>query len=157
YLEHAADDPTSPIVFDTELNEYHFEYIGSCGQDECGQGKSYLMIYHCPFCGGTAPESKRGSLFAVIQPEEERRLYKLLGGIKSLKDAIQILGLPDDDNPCGVTMKGPESDGAAPTTQSFRTLRYSRLSETADLCITDYRSNGVHFSLQGKYIGPPTE
>src|SRR5437868_3163217 len=84
YLERAADDPTSPIVYDARLNEYHFEYLNPCAGGECGQAKASLMLYHCPFCGGTAPPSKRDLLFAVIPREEEHRLYKLLGGIKTL-------------------------------------------------------------------------
>ena len=85
YLQRAADDPDSPIVYDPQLNEYDFEYPSPCGPRECGKASAYLMIYHCPFCGGVAPESKRGRLFAAIPRAEEGRLYGLLRGVKTLE------------------------------------------------------------------------
>jgi hypothetical protein len=157
FLQEQADDPTSPIVYDAELNEYYFEYPSPCGDGECGREKATLMIYHCPFCGGAAPEPKRDLLFAVIPPGEERRLYKLLGGIKTLDQATQALGPPDDDNPHGLTETQVEREGTAPTVESFQTLRYSGLSGTADVYITETRTGGVHFWLQGKYLGPPLD
>ena len=54
YLQRAADDPDSPIVYDPQLNEYDFEYPSPCGPREYGKASAYLMIYHCPFCGGAA-------------------------------------------------------------------------------------------------------
>ncbi|TAK19469.1 MAG: hypothetical protein EPO40_33155 [Myxococcaceae bacterium] len=150
YLSHAADDPRSPIVFDPKLNEYNFEYP-SLRSDEAG--KAYLRIYHCPFCGGAAPESKRDQLFAVISPEEKRRLNQLLSGIKSVEDAFSVLGTPDHDDPHGLTAQRPEREGSAPTRQSYRSLTYSQLSDTADVILTDYRADGVHIALQGKYVG----
>jgi hypothetical protein len=157
YLEHAADDPRSPIVYDRTLKEYNFEYPSPCGDGTCEVGKASLRIYHCPFCGGAAPESKRGLLFAVVPPEEEGRLYKLLGSIKTLDRAMQVLGPPDDDNPHGLREEHPEREGSAPTVESFRTLRYFDLSETADVNIAESRTGGVHFWLQGKYLGPPSD
>jgi hypothetical protein len=156
-LEHAADDPRSPIMYDARLNEFHFEYPSPCGDSDCGRGKASLMIYHCPFCGGAAPKSKRVLLFAVILPEEQGRLYKLLGGIKTLDEALQALGPPDEDNPHGLTEKKKEREGTAPTVESFRVLRYSRLSPTADVYITQSRTGDAHFWLSGKYLGPPSE
>ena len=47
-----------------------------------------------------------------------------------------------------------EDEGVAPIVQSYRTLIYCQLSDTADVYITDYRQDGVGFRLQGKYIGP---
>jgi hypothetical protein len=153
YLEQAADDPRSPIVYDAELNEYNFEYPSPCGDGTCEVGKASLRIYHCPFCGGAAPKSKRELLFAVIPPEEEHRLYKLLGGLKTLDEVIQVLGPPDDDNPHGLTKEQPEREDIAPTVESFRTLRYSGVSGAADVYFTGSRTGGVHFWLQGKYLG----
>lgn len=155
YLERAADDPNSPFVFDPELNEYNFEYPSPCGDGGCEGAKASLVIYHCPFCGGAAPASKRELLFAVIPAEEQRRLYSLLEGIKTLEEAIGILGPPDDDSPHGVTETYPEQKGKPPTVQSFRTLTYRQLSETAEVCITDSPTDRVHVMLWGKYIGLP--
>ncbi len=167
YLQRAADDPSSPIVFDPELNEYNFEYpdpeLNEYSFEDpspCGDGaregtKATLRMYHCPFCGGAAPESKRELLFAVISAKEQRRLYELLDGIKTIDEAIRVLGPPDEDGPHGVTQSHPEREGKAPTVQSFRTLNYRQLSETAEVCIVDYQKDRVHVMLRGKYIGLP--
>ena len=113
-----------------------------------------LVIYHCPFCGGAAPKSKRALLFAVITEDEQERLGKLMKGIKSIDDAVRKLGQPDDDIASGVTRRSPEKPGHPPTIQSYRRIVYSQLSETAELHITDFREEGIAFSLQGKYVGP---
>ncbi|MFO0648775.1 MAG: hypothetical protein U0326_21215 [Polyangiales bacterium] len=156
YLERAADDPQSPIVFDPKLNEYNFVYPDPSSDGTCEVGNASLRIYHCPFCGGAAPESKRHLLFAVISPEERQRLDRLLAGIKSVEDAFRVLGVPDRDDPHGVTVEQPELEGIAPIRQSYRSLTYSRLSSTVEVILTDYRADGVHVALQGKYIGLPT-
>lgn len=92
YLPRQADDPRSPIVFDRQLNECNYVYPCAPGDGHCVGATSMLRIYHCPFCGGAAPESKRDLLFAVITAEEEERLTELLRGIKSLDDAVRVLG-----------------------------------------------------------------
>lgn len=152
YLPRSADDPDLPIAFDTLTGEYQFKYRERLGDQD---GAAMLVIYHCPFCGGAAPKSKRELLFAVIPENERERLSKLIVGIKTLGDAARILGPPDDDLASGVTRRSPEDPGRPPTIQNFRVLVYSRLSETAELRITDFHEEGVRFSLQGKYVGPP--
>ena len=59
YLQREADDVASPIVFDATMNEYHFEYPSPCANGACDAAKARMVIYHCPFCGGLAPPSKR--------------------------------------------------------------------------------------------------
>src|SRR5262245_13189907 len=159
YLEHEADDPTSPIVFDAQLNEYHFEYPSPCAGGDCPTAKAQLIIYHCPFCGGAAPESKRDLLFAVIPPEEQRRLHRLFDGMRTLQGVIAALGPPDQDKERGLTFEQPERGAQPPTMRSFRTLQYTRLSETADVEVyADPAEGKVQVMLLGKYIGsPPTE
>src|SRR5690349_11129568 len=90
FLEQQADDPRVPIVFDEPTSENHFTYT------EAGcAGPSTLILYHCPFCGGAAPPSKRVLPFAVIPPAEEERLSKLLRPVTSVRFAIERLGRPD--------------------------------------------------------------
>ncbi|HXC28096.1 MAG TPA: hypothetical protein VNV38_09080 [Stellaceae bacterium] len=75
-----------PIKFDEELNEYSFE-------DKVLNGS--LMIYHCPFCGGVASESRRDSLFAKVSGKEAVRLRALVANLHT-KEAIEAaLGEPD--------------------------------------------------------------
>jgi hypothetical protein len=158
YLEHAADDPANPIVFDPEMNEYHFEYPSPCAGGDCEAAKAYLMIYHCPICGGAAPESKRAALFTTFAPEEQRRLYRLFEGMSTLQEVVAALGPPDEDDERGLTVQQPEKDGQPPTMRSFRTLRYTRLSDTADVEVcADPADDKVQVMLMGKYIGSPTD
>lgn len=157
YLQEQADDPRSAIVFDRELNEYNYVYPCAPGDGDCEGATSMLRIYHCPFCGGAAPESKRDLLFAVITAEEEERLTELLRGIRSLDDAVRMLGPPDRDEPHAITQRMPEKSGKPPAIESFRMLVYSELSETAEVWITDYRERGLSVRLQGKCIGLPRE
>lgn len=157
FLEQQADDPNSPIAFDARMNEYHFEYPSPCGGD-CATAKAHLMIHHCPFCGGAAPPSKRDLLFAVVTPEESRRVWRLFDGMRTLQEVVAALGPPDEDKERGLTVGQPAKDGQAPTMQSFRTLRYTRLSDTAAVEVyADPADDKVHVILMGKYIGPPTE
>src|SRR5687768_4501390 len=122
FLEHQADDPASPIVFDPALNEYHFEYPSPCAGPDCPADKAKLMIYHCPFCGGAAPASKRGLLFAVIPAAEQGRLKRLFDGLGTLAEVVTAVGPPDEEKEHGLTVRQPEGDGRAPTMRTYRTL-----------------------------------
>jgi len=153
YLQHAADDRDLPIVYDSQLNEFNFEYPCAPGDGDCEGAKSTLRIYHCPFCGGAAPESKRDLLFAAITIEEQNRLGKLLAGITTLNDATGKLGNPDRDEPAGITQMMPERDGNPPIIERFRSIVYCGLSDTADVHITDFREKGLGIRLQGKCLG----
>src|SRR5262245_1615682 len=94
YLDKAANDPDNPITFDEDTNEYHFNYRTSEQGVECSC-PAMLVVYHCPFCGGVAPKTKRGLLFAKIPKEEETRLKCLLAPIQTISDAIENFGTPD--------------------------------------------------------------
>jgi hypothetical protein len=120
--------------------------------------KAKMMIYHCPHCGGAAPASKRASLFTVCTPEEQRRLFRLFDGMRTLQEVIAALGSPDEDKERGLTVRQPEKEGRPPTLRKFRTLRYTRLSDTADVEVfVEPAEDKVHVILKGKYIGSPTQ
>ena len=154
YLERAADHPQSPIVFDVELNEFNIEYPDPDDPDSIN--KATLRIYHCPFCGGVAPESKRGQLFAHLAFDEEQRICELVRGIRTLDEAIEKFGPPDDDNPSGLLESHPAADGRGPSRERFRTLTYANLSESAEVCLADSRTGAVKLILHGKYLGKPS-
>lgn len=150
YLQQAADDPDNPIVFHERTGEFHFTY-----QEPDHEGRSMLVIYHCPFCGGAAPESKRALLFAVIPRSEEERLAEILMPIKTIKDALESLGTPDFDGFIG--SRQYERDDQPPTREHRRQIRYERLSEIADVWIDESRDGRAFWQLQGKYLGKPEE
>ncbi len=149
YLQRAADEPDHPIVFDTRMNEFHITY----GAPE---HRAYLMINHCPWCGGTAPRSKRETFFMNVTDAESMRLRDLAAGVRTVTDAIARFGPPDSDMPDGMTMKSPATDTEPSVVTSYRVLRYAGLSDTADVSFTDYGpERGLRMSLQGKYVGEP--
>jgi len=64
------------LEFEAELNEYHL----------VRGPKDYLMIYYCPYCGGSAPKSKRGRLFHRLTDVERQRLVDLTKDMRTLQD-----------------------------------------------------------------------
>ncbi len=113
------------------------------------------FIYHCPWCGGVAPESKRRSLFATISIDESERLQRLTTGLKTVEEAIAALGQPDEDDPQGTTTKTPGTETATPRLTTCRMLTFRRLSETAEVDLIDYGPEGLSFSFRGKFLGKP--
>jgi hypothetical protein len=157
FLERAADDPKLPIRFDPSVGEYNFEFPSPCVGETCPEAKAQLRIYHCPFCGGAAPPSRRETLFARISDEEAARLYRIFHGMRTLEEVIRAVGPPNEDIPRGVTMRKPEKEGNAPRLRSYRTLHYTHISDTADVQVyADPAEGDVHVGLTGKYIGLPT-
>lgn len=150
YLQRSAEDPETPIVFDETTNEFAFEWTSE------GINHSFV-IYHCPFCGGVAPESKRHTLFAAISSNEARRLHELFAGVKTLEDAVSEFGPPDQDFPVGTSVSTPEGEGVPPTIRIYHTMIFEQFSETADVHLTYSQRDGVAVTLQGKYIGKPVQ
>lgn len=157
YLEDAANDPDLPIQFEETAGEFQFQYEEqrpSCFQylSRAIWGHSVpaamLVIYHCPFCGGAAPKSKRHLLFATISRDEESRLSKLLKSIKTIDDAIRELGQPDSDGHLGT--KTPESESQPSKIVHHRRIRYRGLSEVADVSITERLDGSAYWQLHGK-------
>lgn len=146
YLQRVADDAENPIAFDERTSEYQFRY-----QEPGSEGLSDLVIYHCPFCGGAAPASKRALLFTSIPRAEAARLAEILQPIETIHDALQQFGPPDVDD-CSTTLR-PELDGQPPSVEPHRDIRYSNLSDVADIWITERADGSVRWHLQGKYVG----
>lgn len=151
YLQRASKEPESPIVFDEDMNEYHI------ARPAAARGGS-LIIYHCPWCGGAAPHSRRDTFFAHITQHESARLHALADDVKTVEDAIAKFGQPARDFPRGQTCKTPASDTEPATVTSYRVLYYTGLSETADIRLIDFGpERGLRCSLTSKYIGKPKE
>lgn len=139
YLQNAADDPSNPIAFDAQTAEYQFSFDGAM-----------LVIYHCPFCGGAAPESKRALLFEQIPEAEQERLSKLLHGVTTIDAAIRKFGQPDFEGTA--TSQFPEQEGTPPRIEHHRHIRFHKLSDVAEIWITERPDGSIYWHLQGKYI-----
>jgi plasmid stability protein len=139
-LERAADDPSSPVQFDEETNEYHLV-------TKTDSSESRTLIRYCCFCGGRAPASKRRQLVEPISGEEIARLQGVFKGIRTFEEAALLLGPPDRDVPGGVAQV--EIDGSRAI--SSRYVVYSKISDKADVVLTDSGNGEVTIS----YIGKP--
>ncbi|HUB05644.1 MAG TPA: hypothetical protein VMB50_01515, partial [Myxococcales bacterium] len=100
FLQRSADEPSIPIVYDEHVGEFHVQ---------CADGGT-LILYHCPFCGGAAPPSKCGSLFANVSAAEQERLLMMTEGFHSVEDVIKALGPADEDYPRGAQWRQPEKE-----------------------------------------------
>ncbi len=151
YLQRAADDPDVPIVFDERTKEYHYTY------QESGSGvPANLNIYHCPFCGGAAPTSKRPLLFHVVSSEEKRRLADLLVPIRSIRELVETLGEPDEDDPAGMWERFEELKDRPSRVVPYRMLTYKSLSDVANVQVYERPDGTIGWSLSGKYLGGAT-
>jgi hypothetical protein len=142
WLENAANDPTTPVAFDQQMNEYYIERGGDLG----GQ----MVIYHCPFCGGSVPKSKREALFETITAEEMLRLRDLTAAIVTVSDVLSKFGPADEDNPAGHAQTIPEDGNRPAQTQWLRSLRFNELSPTAVVEAVVYPPDTVHFTFYPK-------
>lgn len=142
FLQRAAEEPNSHIEFDPKLNEFHIT----------GNGADHLMIYYCPFCGGSAPKSMRSSLFHTLTGAERRRLCELTKNLRTVDAVIAALGQPDIRHAVGLIAGTPERDGKPETTQGYPTMIYSRLSDTANIEVLVYPTDKVAITFVGKSI-----
>ena len=140
WLERAADDAKTPVEFDPKLNEYHI----------VRGPKDFLMIYFCPFCGGSAPKSRRDRLFHTLTDAERERLVRLTKDMRTVEDVTRAFGQPDIRQPVGLVVTKPERDGKPETTQSYPALVFTKLSDTADIYVTVYPTDRVGIRFQGK-------
>jgi len=140
WLERAADEPKCPVELDAELNEYHL-VIGP---------KDYMVIYYCPFCGGSAPKSRRDRLFHTLTDAERQRLVTLTKDLHTVEDVTRAIGEPDIRQPVGMVITEQERDGKPETTRSYPVLIYTKLSNIADVHVTVYPTDRVGISFQGK-------
>ena len=143
-LERAAENPDSLVVFDTMTNEYHIV--------DTVHGRSELVVYYCFFCGGKAPISKRGELFARVSPDEKARLVSLCKDIRTFDDAMRVFGPPDQDMPSGLMLEVVNESGSSEST-FHRVIVYTGLSDAADVRFTHTLGDQVSTSFQGKYLG----
>lgn len=143
WLERTSDDPSNPVLFDRDLQEFNISRSDG----------GILRIYHCPWCGGAAPPSKRSRLFAIVTQSEADRLERLLHKFSTLEEAIRVLGPPDKDSPRGILVATFSSRRKAPRQMYARCLKYTRLSKTADIDLFEDPRRGVSFAFGGKHLG----
>jgi hypothetical protein len=141
-LERASKEPGHVIRWDEQLNEYHIVY-GKDGQ---------MMIYYCPFCGGSTPKSRRSLLFHTLTDAECRRLCDLTKDLRTVQEVTASFGEPDIKQSVGMTVTKPEREGKPERTQSYPVMIYTKLSDIADVHVTIYPADRVAITFQGKPV-----
>ena len=146
WFERAAKDESIPVVFDEMMNEYHLRH---------SNGRGYSLFYHCPFCGGKAPDSLRGTYWTEVSHEESYRLNEITKDIKTPPQLFEMFGEPDKDFEVSGSSTTPGSDDSPPeTTLGPRRVVFKGLSDTADVHVRIDRYDRLRFSFMGRYIGP---
>ena len=142
-LEKASQEPNHPIRWDERLNEY---YIANGGSGR-------MMVYYCPFCGGSTPQSRRASLFAHVTDEEEARIYNLFKGVRTVSDVTARFGPPDEKREFASATRTPSRDGKPERGEIFGGLVYKNLSPVADIVFQVGDSETVRGTWVQKYVG----
>ena len=143
-LAQVAQDPTCPVEFDARLNEYHITHT-------IENGGGYSVVNFCPFCGGSAPKSLRGSLTNPVSDAEQQRLTDLTKGLRTMADVIAAFGEPD---PGPLMFRHitilPEKEGMPKTTERCPIKTYSKLSEEANVHVTVYPTDKIDITFRRK-------
>ena len=146
WFERAVRDESIPVVFDALMNEYRLVHDA---------GRGYSLFYHCPFCGGRAPDSLRGTYWTEVSLEESHRLQDLTKNIKTPEQLFEAFGNPDQDFEVSGGFTTPGSEGEPPETMlGPRRVVFKGLSDTADVHVRIDRYDRLRFSFAGRYIGP---
>jgi hypothetical protein len=143
WLERAANDPSNPIEFDAEVNEYYLR---------AGKSDAHArhVIRFCPWCGGDAPVSHRNRFFEVITPEETIRVTQLWKGLRTRNDVLRAWGLPNEQLPQGYGETEKEEDGKPTRTVYYDVMRYNNLSPTAVVDVILCAGDRVMFTYYNK-------
>jgi hypothetical protein len=142
-LENASKEPDHAIRWDEKMNEYYIAY-GKSGR---------MMVYYCPFCGGSTPKSRRSSMFAHVTQQEETRIFGLFRGVRTVSDVIARFGPPDEERKFASGVRSPSREGKPERGEIFRGLVYNSLSPVADIVFEVGSSDSVRGTWNQKYVG----
>ena len=142
-LERASKEPGHAIRWDEQMNEYYIAY-GKSGR---------MMVYYCPFCGGSTPKSRRSSLFAHVTQQEEHRITELFRGIRKVADVVERFGAPDEEREFASGVRSPARDDKPERGEIFRGLVYKNLSPVAYIVVNVGDSDTVRGTWIQKYVG----
>jgi hypothetical protein len=142
-LESASKEPDHPIRWDERMNEYYIAHGGG----------GRMMVYFCPICGGSVPESQRSSFFAHVTAQEETRIFELFRGVRTVADVIAKFGPADKELEFASGVRSSGRDGKPERGEMSRGLLYNSLSPVADIVFEVGFGNSVNGTWTQKYIG----
>jgi hypothetical protein len=102
-----------------------------------------------------APRSQRDRQFAVLTWDEIRRLEALTHDVRTPDEAVTRFGSPNVERLRGTTVRLPGTDTEPERVESYRTMTFTGLSDTAEVVLVDYGVGGVKWQYAPKYIGRP--
>lgn len=126
-----ADDPSVPVRFDPDLNEFHLI---------CEEERAYYLMRYCFRCGRSLPKSRRGELFMKPSRAETNDVFRRLSNAATFSELIATLGRPDQEF---------ESDSE----NVVRQVTYTRLWATLDLIVFERPDGSFDSACSGKYKG----
>jgi hypothetical protein len=120
-------------------------------------------VYHCPFCGGLLPHSRKPIWYPQLTDNERVRLEQLVEGITTAEEAIQRIGPPDYDALVDVDDLNVQYSGGGlaklwtdseELPKKCRNVKYYNLSETADIEFYFYVDDVADYRIEVKFISP---
>lgn len=112
-------------------------------------------VYHCHFCGGLLPDSRRPIWYPRLSQEERARLQQLVEGITTAEEAIERLGPPDFDAMMGVheSIEG-RLVWNEELSNKCRNVEYHNLSEHANIEFYFRTDHAVECRFEVKLLSP---
>ena len=141
-LEHAAKESDHPIRWDERMNEYFMTW-----------GKGRMMVYFCPFCGGSISKARRSSEFVQLTEQEEARILDLFRGVLTEGDVISRFGLPDEVRDFATALRRPAQAGRPESGDASRGMVFKRLSPVAEIVFEVGPGDAVRGTWNPKLIG----
>jgi hypothetical protein len=125
------------------------------GEDNTFLLAGQWLVYHCPFCGGLLPHSRKPIWYPQLTDDERARLQQLVEGITTAEEAIQRLGPPDYDAFMGVheSINGRLVYNEE-LSKKNRNVEYYNLSEHANIEFYFHVDYGVECRIEVKLISP---
>lgn len=129
-----ASDPDVPISFDPAERQFYLSCEGEARTDR-------ITVRFCSSCGVSMPRSVERYVDVAAIPDENLR--PLLAGVRAVEHALNRLGPPDAEFRGGRTYAA--GDPYEPKHGPFRTLTWSKLSDSMEVTLIDMGSDGIQF------------
>jgi hypothetical protein len=140
-----AKDPRVPVRFDARTNEFSIVY------ESRGQGE-WVMRYG-PSCGGSMPESRRGSLFTEPDDAEVGEITELMRGVGDVAAMREVLGEPDQISDWDSTEELEQEARLYGTQRWTRAFTYGSRWTSLVLFVHEFEDGSVTYGYHGRYKG----
>jgi hypothetical protein len=133
-----SQTPTFPIEYDPKYQEFNL----------LAYGKSKLVMYYCPVCGGQLPKSKRSDFFTTPSDEEMNEITAKLKNINKVEDVVKIFGTPDKKS--GARKVNRADREIYELKDLKKTLVFNSIAKTLNLIVQEDENGKVSYFFAGK-------